>query len=52
MQVPSVRIQACLNVTEALTPGQLRERKRVEMTSATEIAHPSITAVLGDNIPG
>jgi hypothetical protein len=48
MQVPSVRFQACLDVAEALTSGQLRERKRVEVTPATEIAHPPVTAVTFD----
>jgi hypothetical protein len=48
VQVPPVRVQACLDVAEALTSGQLRECKRVEMTSTTEIAHPPVTTVTFD----
>jgi hypothetical protein len=51
MQVPAVRVQACLDVAEALAPGQLRESKRVEVTSAAEIANPLISAIPGNNVP-
>jgi len=51
MQMPAVRVQARLYVPEALTSGQLRECKCIEMTSAAEIADPLVAAIASDNIP-
>ena len=51
MQVATVRIQACLDISEALTSRELREGERVEVTSATEVADPLVTTVFVDNVP-